>query len=70
MTEEEYNSTLTRLVKGAEYLENPLLSEKDRIKGQRLYDALEYKIRAYKEATGHEGSRENQHFRQEKVHPA
>lgn len=51
MTEKEYNNTLARLVKGAEYLENPLLNEKDRTKGQRLYDELEYKIRAYKEET-------------------
>lgn len=50
MTEQEYNSILARLVKGAEYLENPLLSEKDRAKGQRLYDELEHKIRVYKEA--------------------
>lgn len=49
-TEEEYNKTLERLVKGAEYLENPFLQPEQRDKAQKLYDTLETQIRAYKEA--------------------
>lgn len=40
MTEEEYNDLLERIVKGAEYLSNPLIKKEDYEKGMKLYDAL------------------------------
>lgn len=37
---------------------------------KRVFDELECLTNQLKEATGHEGSRENQHLLQGKVHPA
>ena len=39
-TDEEYNELLSRIVKGAEYLENPIIREEDLKKGMKLYDQL------------------------------
>lgn len=44
MTEEEYHETLERIVKGAEYLSNPLIKPEDYEKGMKLYDELCEKI--------------------------
>lgn len=44
----EYEKMLKRLVKGAEYLDDPLLSEEDYKKGMRLYNALERKALKYR----------------------
>ena len=40
----EYMKLLDRLVKGAEYLENPIIKPEDYEKGKKLYDQLEYEI--------------------------
>ena len=37
MTEDEYNELLERLVKGAEYLSNPLIKLDDYKKGMKFY---------------------------------
>lgn len=47
MTDEEYNKLLERLIKGAEYLERNL-TPAERAKGQKLYDELEIRVKAYK----------------------
>lgn len=49
-TDEEYFKLLERLVKGAIYLENPLITEEDHSKGMKLYDAIEAEIEAYKQS--------------------
>lgn len=36
--EKEYFALLERIVKGAEYLENPLIKPEDYAKGMRLYN--------------------------------
>lgn len=46
--EEQYQEYLKRLVKGAEYLDDPLLDEEDYIKGMKLYNELEQKILEYR----------------------
>jgi hypothetical protein len=38
--DEEYDALLGRIVKGAEYLENPLIKPADYKKGMALYDEL------------------------------
>lgn len=38
--DQEYDQLLARIVKGAEYLENPLIKSEDRNKGMVLYDEL------------------------------
>jgi hypothetical protein len=38
--DEEYFAILARIVKGAEYLENPLIKEDAKRKGMKLYDEL------------------------------
>lgn len=48
MTDKEYNETLKRMVKGAEYLENPLIKRTDYEKGLKLYNELERKILIHK----------------------
>lgn len=48
MSEKEYFHLLNRLVKGAELLSNPFLSEDKRKSYQRLYDEIEKRILAYK----------------------
>jgi len=48
MTEDEYNELLKRLVKGAEYLSNPLIKPDDYKKGMKLYNELEQKILEYR----------------------
>lgn len=37
---DEYNALLARIVKGAEYLDNPLIKTDDHAKGMKLYDDL------------------------------
>ena len=37
---DESNALLARIVKGAEYLENPLIKPDDYEKGMKLYDEL------------------------------
>jgi hypothetical protein len=39
-SEKEYFDLLARIVKGAEYLDNPLINQKDHAKGMKLYDEL------------------------------
>jgi len=39
-SEKEYFTLLDRIVKGAEYLDNPLIKPEDYAKGMKLYDAL------------------------------
>lgn len=39
-TEQEYFALLERIVKGAEFLENPLLRPEDHAKWMKLYDEL------------------------------
>ncbi|MBH8609128.1 hypothetical protein [Thermoactinomyces sp. CICC 10521] len=39
-TEAEYFELLDRIVKGAEYLENPLIRPEDYAKGLKLYNEL------------------------------
>ncbi|GAB7387402.1 hypothetical protein BSNK01_12380 [Bacillaceae bacterium] len=48
MTEQEYFKLLERLVKGADYLDNPLLLPEEYEKGRKLYDEIEEKILRYK----------------------
>lgn len=38
--EDEYNALLARIVKGAEYLENPIIKPQDYKTGMTLYDEL------------------------------
>ena len=38
--DDEYNELLARIVKGAEYLENPIIKPSDFKKGMALYDEL------------------------------
>lgn len=40
MSNSEYDELLARIVKGAEYLDNPLINETDKAKGMKLYDEL------------------------------
>lgn len=40
MTEDEYMNLLDRVVKGANYLANPLLKRDEKDKAMKLYDAL------------------------------
>lgn len=40
MTDEEYMKLLDRIIKGAEYLANPLIKQEDYEKGIKLYDEL------------------------------
>lgn len=40
MTEQEYTKLLERIIKGAEYLDNPLIKPEDYEKGMKLYDKL------------------------------
>lgn len=57
MTEDEYFKLLERIVKGAEYLENPLITKEDYAKGMRLYDGLCEKARAYRTHHSSDGER-------------
>lgn len=45
--DEEYHKVLERIVKGAEYLDNPLIKPEDREKGMQLYDQLCQSIQDY-----------------------
>jgi hypothetical protein len=47
-TDHEYNLLLERVVKGAEYLENPIITENDYKKGLKLYDQLWNIARKYR----------------------
>lgn len=38
--DDEYNELLARIVKGAEYLENPIIKSQDYKRGMALYDEL------------------------------
>lgn len=40
MSSSEYDELLARIVKGAEYLDNPLINETDHARGMKLYDKL------------------------------
>ncbi|SFT03657.1 hypothetical protein [Marininema halotolerans] len=51
MTDREYEQLLTRAVKGAEYLDNPLIKSDDWKRGMKLYDAICEEILQYKELT-------------------
>jgi hypothetical protein len=51
MTEKEYFQLLDRIVKGAEFLENPLLDESKRQKWMKLYDELCEKAQEYRGMT-------------------
>ena len=46
--DKEYNECLERLVNGAEYLDDPLLSEEDYKRGMKLYNELERRILQYR----------------------
>lgn len=46
--DQEYEQTLKRIVKGAEYLENPFIKPEDYKKGVKLYDELYRIARAYR----------------------
>jgi len=46
--DEQYFKLLERIVKGAEYLDNPLIREEDKAKGAKLYDQLCEEARAYR----------------------
>jgi hypothetical protein len=48
MTEEEYIDLLNRILKGAQYLANPLITEQDYKKGKKLYDELCEKAKKYR----------------------
>ncbi|MBA4495124.1 hypothetical protein ACFO25_10035 [Paenactinomyces guangxiensis] len=48
MTEKEYFKLLDRLVKGAEKLSNPLLTDAKKKQYRRLYDEIERHILEYK----------------------
>lgn len=47
-TDEEYNALLGRLIKGAEYLDSPIIKQKDFNDGLKLYDELERTVRHYR----------------------
>lgn len=49
-TEGEYFTLLERIVKGAEYLDNPLIKPEDKEKGMKLYDALCGQVHEYHKA--------------------
>lgn len=53
--EKEYRELLARLVKGAEYLSNPLITEEDYRKGMALYEQIDKRIEAIKERMKHDG---------------
>ncbi|NBI28322.1 hypothetical protein [Chengkuizengella marina] len=53
MTEEEYNKLLERVVKGAEYLSNPMIKEKDYEYGLRVYDTLCEEVRSFRRVETH-----------------
>jgi len=46
-TDDEYFALLGRIVKGAEYLDNPLIKPEDHRKGMALYDELVGAARTY-----------------------
>jgi hypothetical protein len=46
--DEEYVKLLNRVVKGAEYLDNPLIKSEDFDKGMKLYDELSQAARYYR----------------------
>ncbi|MBA4543973.1 MULTISPECIES: hypothetical protein [Thermoactinomyces] len=46
-TDEQYVEYLERIVKGAQYLENPLIKPEDYAKGMKLYDALCERVLQY-----------------------
>lgn len=46
--EQEYQKLLNRIVKGAEYLANPLIKPRDFEKGMLLYDSLCKKLEELK----------------------
>ena len=50
-TEKEYFALLERIVKGAEYLENPLIKPEDYAKGMRLYNELCKRVLEYRGMT-------------------
>lgn len=50
MTEQEYFQLLERIVKGAEYLANPLIKPVEYQKYLKLYDQLVEKAMNYKES--------------------
>lgn len=45
----KYNDLLKRLVKGAEYLDNPLIKKEDYTKGMELYNQIDEEIDIIKE---------------------
>lgn len=47
--DDEYYKLLGRIVKGAEYVENPLITDEDKEKGIKLYETLVQTARAYRE---------------------
>jgi hypothetical protein len=47
MTEENYFSLLERILKGAEYLSNPLIKPGDYERGMKRYDALCERVMRY-----------------------
>jgi hypothetical protein len=47
MTEENYFSLLERILKGAEYLSNPLIKPGDYERGMKRYDALCEQVMRY-----------------------
>jgi hypothetical protein len=47
-TEDEYHQTLGRIVKGAEYIANPLTEQSKRIVALRKYDRLVEEAQAYR----------------------
>lgn len=49
---EEYHALLDRIVRGAEYLDNPLIKPEDKAKGEVLYDELVRRAIRYREAHG------------------
>ena len=51
----KYRELLARLVKGAEYLSNPLITEDDYRKGRVLYEQIDKRIEEIKERMKHEG---------------
>ena len=46
--DDEYDKLLDRIVKGAEYLDNPIIKPDDYKKGMKLYDALFQAARHYR----------------------
>lgn len=53
----EYFNLLNRLVKGAEYISNPLVTDEEREKAWVLYHKLEQEINNMKEVMNHESKR-------------